>query len=764
MTGVFGLRTRVALSSVAVVIFYAGTATAQQSAPASNSGGNSALPPVVVEAPKPRRAARSEAPARSQRSAARTAATPRKPPTPRNTPNVQRADDPRGPIHGYVAGNSMSGTKTNTPLMETPQSISVIGSAEIRDQKPEKLDQALRYAPGVRAEIFGVDPRNDWFQIRGFPAQTVGLFQDGLQVYDAFAFATHKFEPFGIERIDILRGPSAVLYGGSAPGGIVNVISKLPSATPVNTLEAGADSYGNGYLSFDLQNASRLDAGQQLYTRLLGTVKGGGTQVDFTEDDSYFIAPSVTYKPDADTTLTVLASASKDRTNNPGFLPYVGTVTAAPFGKIPTNLFASDPSVDTFNREQEAIGYQFEHNMSDDVTFRQNARFSHVDVNLQLLLGNGYDGPAANAALSRFNDFASDISNQAELDSQLEYRFATGPISHTTLFGLDLKHYTLDDDQAFEFGTPDLNLLNPVYNFAPAFPNDTFQNQSLSQNALGLYAQDQMKLGRLTLVLSGRNDWVNTGDNNHLPGGLSASRDDTKFSGRAGLIYNTDAGVAPYVSYATSFNPLVGTINTGQLFVPETGQQAEVGVKFTPAGFDGHFGAALFDLKRQNVPTTDPNSILLQIQSGEWTSRGIELEMEANLMPGLKMVGSFTKFDLFVSKDPDPTVIGTVPTNTPTELASLWADYTIQSGQLAGLGFGGGVRYNGPSYADAANTLEVPAYTVGDAAIHYEIKNWRYAINVTNIADKTFVASCQTATACLYGDRRRAVASVSYKW
>jgi iron complex outermembrane receptor protein len=133
-------------------------------------------------------------------------------------------------------------------------------------------------------------------------------------------------------------------------------------------------------------------------------------------------------------------------------------------------------------------------------------------------------------------------------------------------------------------------------------------------------------------------------------------------------------------------------------------------------------------------------------------------------MPGLKVTGAFTNFHIFVSKDLNPALIGTVPTNTPSEMASLWGDYTFQSGQLTGFGFGAGVRYNGISYADTANSLVVPAYVVGDAAIHYEVKNWRFALNVTNITDKTYVGSCQTAAACFYGDRRRTVASVSYKW
>jgi iron complex outermembrane receptor protein len=546
----------------------------------------------------------------------------------------------------------------------------------------------------------------------------------------------------------------------------VNVISKKPPFEPLNYVEAGVNSFGSSYFSFDFGGPVATPSGpsHELYYRLLGTVKGGDTQTAFTPDNNFFIAPSVTYKPDVDTTLTILASASRNETRVQGFLPYVGTVVDAPFGRIPAHLFASDPSVDKFTREQEMIGYQFEKNLTDDLTFRQNARFAHDDVKFQTLLGNGYVGGApATAMLSRFNDFARDVANQGNLDSSFEYRFATGPVLHKALIGVDLKSYEIGDLQAFDFATPALNLVNPVYGVTQGFPGTVFADQTITQKQVGVYAQDQLKLGRLTLVLSGRNDWVDTQDNNRLAPSLG--RDDSRFTGRAGLIYNTDLGIAPYVSYATSYNPVVGTnFATGQLFTPETGVQTEVGVKIEPTGFNGHFGASLFDLKRQNVLTTDPDNALQSIQTGEVTSRGIELEAVANIMPGLKVTGAFTNFHIFVSKDLNPALIDTVPTNTPSEIASLWGDYTFQSGQLTGFGFGAGVRYNGVSYADTANTLVVPAYVVGDAAIHYETKNWRFALNVTNIGDNIYVGSCSTPTACFYGDRRRAVASVSYKW
>jgi iron complex outermembrane recepter protein len=748
-----------ALATVSVLALWPQSSFAQSS---SSQSGAQSLPAVVVGAPEARRRATSSE-RRQTRRATQTAQSTRPPPQ----RGVGFVENPRGAIQGYVAGRSMAGTKTNTPIMETPQSLSVIGSEQIRDQKPGKFDEILRYTPGVVAGTFGADTRNDWFLIRGFKSEDVGLFLDGLQLFYT-SYASWKLQPFNLARVEVLRGPSAVLYGGSSPSGIVNAVSKMPPTEPIRYLETGVNNFGNAYLSFDFGGpVATAPENGKLFYRVVGQVQNGGTQVDFTPDNNYFIAPSVTYKPDADTTFTVLASASKQDTRGINFLPYVGTVVDAPFGRIPTKRFVGDPSVDTFKREQEMLGYQFERNLSDSVTFRQNARYAHVDITYRGFVGNNYAN-IATGDIGRYNWYAKNTANQGNLDNQLEYRFDTGPVQHTMLFGLDLKNYRIDDYQIFVFGTvPSINVFNPVYGvgdipFTGAAP---FRNFLITQNQLGTYIQDQIKFGGFTLVLSGRNDWVSTSQGDRPTGATLFNREDSKFSGRAGLIYNFANGLAPYVAYATSYNPIIGLNASNQLFLPETGEQAEIGLKFQPNGFNGHFSIAVFDLKRQNVPTTVPSTtLLLQNQTGEVTSRGLELEAVANLAPGLKMVGAFTTYDLFTSKDENPALIGLTPTNMPQQIGSVWADYTFQEGPLRGFGFGGGVRYVGKSFANAANTLIVPSVVLGDAAIHYEWQNWRAALNVINIADKTYVASCASDTSCFYGDRRRVTASLAYKW
>lgn len=729
---------------------------------ATQSGAQN-LPPVTVAAPEQR----GRAAAAPQRRAPRSVQTANRT-SPQPQRNVGVVETPSGPLHGYVARRSSSGTKTNTPIMQTPQSVSVVGAEQIRDQKANKLDEVLRYTAGVRAGTFGADTRNDWWLIRGFKSDDVGLFLDGMQLFYT-SYASWKLQTPNMERVEVLRGPSAVLYGGSSPSGIVNVISKMPPAEPIRYVETGVNNFGNAYVGFDVGGpvATQSQDGKQggrLFYRVVGQVQNGPTQVNFTPDNNYFIAPSFTWKPDADTTFTMLASASRQSTRGINFLPYQGTVTNAPFGKLPTSFFVGDPSVDKFTREQEMLGYRFERNLTDDLTFRQNARFAHVDVTYRGYVGNGWTD-VNTATMARYNWYAKNTANQADLDNQLEYRFDTGPVKHTMLFGVDLKGYQIDDYQLFGGGVPSISIFNPAYGLSDIpFAGDPFRNFRITQKQAGTYLQDQVKLGNFTLVLSGRNDWVETTQDNRFTGATVDSRDDSRFSGRAGLIYNFDNGIAPYVSYSTSYNPIIGLNAQNRLFLPETGKQAEIGVKVAPNGFDGYFTASAFDLVRQNVATTAPGIPVLQNQTGEVTSRGIELEAVANATRELKLIGAFTAYHLFTSKDLDPSLVGKTPTNTPELLVSGWADYTFKDGPLEGFGFGGGVRYVGSSWADAANTLEVPAVVLGDLALHYEWQNWRTALNVINLTDKIYVASCASATSCFYGDRRRVTASVSYKW
>ncbi|SER35938.1 iron complex outermembrane recepter protein [Faunimonas pinastri] len=670
----------------------------------------------------------------------------------------------KGPVPGYVASQSAVATKTDTPIREVPQSIAVLGREEIEDRQAQSLDEALRYTAGVRAQTYGPDPRTEWLFIRGFQVGQDSLFRDGLAEY-GYAFAGFKNEPFGLDRIEVLRGPASVLYGGSSPGGLINLVSKHPTTEPLHYVETGVNSNGNAYGAFDM--GGKADPNGVWSYRLTGLIHGGGTQTDKADDFRGYIAPAVTFRPNDSTTLTLLGSYEHDDVNHPsGFLPYYGTVKRAPFGRIASDFFYSEKNYDKFYRQQEMIGYEFEHKFDGNWTVRQNLRYSHLKIVEQELAPYGYvnsdlTDPTNTYQLGRYAFRTTPEVNFLTADTQAQVDFATGPLTHKLLFGLDYRNYHLDDKQGSGLGTS-ISAADPQYS-SDAFSTTPYLKTRYELQQLGTYVQDQVKLDKWLLTLSGRYDHLWTDVDNRLTG-TGYSNDDGAFSGRAGLAYLFDNGLTPYVSVSHAFNTVIGTNYYGQAYKPEEADEYEAGLKYQAPGSKSSITVSAFNLTRTNTQTTDPNNILNTVQIGEVRSRGVEAEGVAQLTNGLKAIASITAYDLEVTDDPDASIIGKRPTVVPDTLASLWLDYTLQKGRFEGVSFGGGVRYIGKSYADTANTLEVPDATLFDAAIRYQRDKWGIALNVNNILDKKYVSACSSATVCSYGDRRTAYLKASYRW
>lgn len=662
------------------------------------------------------------------------------------------------PVKGYVAKQTLTGSKTDTPIQEIPQAVSIIGREEIDAQGAQKADEALRYTAGVFSQPFGPDSDTNWLFVRGFQATATGTYMDGLQLL-SYAFGGFYIDSFNLERIEVLKGPASVLYGGSNPGGVDNYVSKRPTGERLRYVETGVNDAGNIYLGFDVGDVA--SNGVVSY-RVDGRIAGGDTYFDEQDGWRGTVSPSFTWQPDDQTSFTLLANYTHidEKHGGGSFLPYVGTVVDAPFGKIPRDANYTEPGLDNYDRRQASIGYEFEHTFDNDLTVRQNLRYGYADVGEVSIYPNGYNALDSNA-LDRIN-FSHDTQvNTFLLDNQIEGKVETGPVEHTILAGLDYKFYNIDQVQSSAlFGTTTaIDVFNPGYG-VPQTDRVSYLNQDLSQHQLGLYIQDQLRFADGWLVtLNGRYDRVWT-DAHDRPTFYSPTQDikkdaeDGEFSGRAGIAYEFDNGLTPYASVATFFNPVIGTTGAGDFFVPETGTQYEVGLKYVPTSFDGIITASLFDLTRQNVATTDPTNIFAQIQTGEVRSRGVELEAKANVTEDFRVAAAFTVYDLEITKDTDPTVIGKTPFIVPEVQASLWADYTFREAALDGVTVGAGVRYLGKSWADNQNTLKVPAATLVDAKIGYEKANWGVDLNVTNLFDKDYVASCQTALTCSYGEGR----------
>lgn len=660
---------------------------------------------------------------------------------------------------GGAGLTTSSGSKLAIAVARIPQSVSVVDREQL-DALPgtAKLDETLRYTAGVNAGTYGTDADTDWYFIRGFQAEQTGMFLDGLPLYQT-GFGTFLNDPFLLDRVEVLKGPASALYGGANVGGIVNMVSKRPTGERLRYTETGINNFGNAYAGFDIGDVN--EQGNASY-RLTGKVSGGGWETKDADDLRGVLAGSVMFEPTDATSITLYGSYMRmdlDHTST-GFLPYEGTAIDRPgVGRIPRDFNYGDPGQDVYDRRQATIGYELEHDLNGDWTIKQNLRYATVSLNEEYLYAGGWASPTE---LSRFG-FGHDTDVRSfNADTRIEGTFETGPLSHDVLLGLDYKNYFIDQELGFSFASP-IDVLNPVYG-VPLPALSTYRDDTIAMQQTGIYAQDQISFGPLIATLNGRYDWVETQLDNQMPaGGLSTSSQGA-FTGRIGLGYEFDNGFTPYVSYATSFNPSLEVDDNGGLFDAETGKQWEVGVKYEPDFFDGLVTASFFNITRGNVVGTVPGSApAVRAAIGEVNVKGAELEAQINA-GDFKILGGLTYLDAEVTTATGTVPVGNTPVQIPKLTASLWVDYTIPEGMLQGVSIGAGIRYLGASWADEANTLEVPAAAVVDAALRYERDDWGVALKVSNLFDTSYAASCLSPTSCGYGAGRTATLSIHKSW
>ncbi len=708
------------------------------------------------------------------------------------------------PVEGWVPAATTTGAKTDTPLVLLPQSVGVVGRQQMDDLGAQKTDEATRYSAGVFSQPFGDDADTNWFYIRGFDATQTGVYRDGMQLY-SFAFGNFYQDSWLLERVEVLRGASSALYGGGNIGGIINYVSKRPLDADFTKIEVGIDNYPTAYAAFDVNKAIPNDLISKSGPlpsvwkyRVTGKLEGGDGYSKHEDGLRGVIQGSVTYAPDAGTDITVYANYTHQDQKHGGsdFLPYYGTVKratsangAVDFGRIDRKEQYSDPDFDDYERRQAMVGYEFNHDINDIWTVNTRARAAYSHLQEQQVLVNGWTGADpfrptdGTSQLARYG-FAHDTQSYSfNSDNNLVGKFSTGGIDHTLLMGLDYKYYGIDEWQESYFPATSVNLNNPdrAGNLGAPF---RYVDERTSLHQAGVFVQDQARFGGgFIATLNGRYDriWLDT--KNRLGADLEDERG--AFSGRAGLGYEFENGLTPYVSVARTFNPLLGAIGT-KVFKPEVGEQYEAGVKYAPKAFPAIFTASIFDLTKKNVVTGFTSPTTVQSQLGKVRSRGVELEAQAELTENWKLIAAFTAYNLKILKGTAPipgsgfpgtpvSLNGDQPFLVPEVISSAFLDYTFTTGGLKGLSLGGGVRYLGKSQVSQPNTFttpsgttinpKVPSATLFDAAVRYQFTdNLKASVNVTNVFDKRFVSGCQGINVCSYGEGRRALAKVSYTW
>ncbi len=682
---------------------------------------------------------------------------------------VENFESAWGPVEGYTATRTAAGTKTDTALVEAPRSISVATRQQMDDRSVHSLDDAVRYMPGITASSYGSDTRADWLRVRGFePTQ----FLDGLPLPKG-VYANPKQETWNLDRLALLRGPASSVYGQTPPGGLLDMVSRRPSAEASSEIQLQYGSDNHRQINF-ASTGKIDDAGQFLYG-LSGVVRDSGTQVDHVDNKRYNIAPSLTWNIDDDTKLTLLSQFTRDDTGiTSQFLPIQGTKIKSPLGDISHHKNLGDPDWEYYDRTYYALGYAFEHRLNDVWQFKQNLRYTKSDLSFQSLTPGSYPFTTVDAEgnVGRTSTSVDEDISQFAVDNNFQADFATGEIRHTLLLGLDHQRSNTNYTSIFGDGLQ-TNVINPIYGQPIVRParSTAFYDYNQKTYQTGLYVQDQMALDQWRLTLGGREDWVHTGTEFFNKGDATNTQRDKKFSGNAALSYVFDNGFVPYLSYAESFQPTTGAdvTSTGSL-KPTEGKQWELGIKYQPPGSKTLLTAAVYDLTQKNVAVnTFVNNVSVTSQTGEVKVKGLELEAVSDVTDNLKVIAAYTLAKSEVQKGVDK---GNRLQLIPNQQASLWTDYTWHAGVLDGFGIGAGVRYTGNTYGDKANTWlgKADAYTVFDASVHYDLgrldnslKGASLAVNATNLFDKDYISTCDSFY-CYYGDQRSVVASATYKW
>ncbi|WP_295758645.1 TonB-dependent siderophore receptor [Undibacterium sp.] len=653
-----------------------------------------------------------------------------------------------------IAKRSSVGSKNETALIEVPQSISVLNRERLDAQKASSIPQALRYSAGMQVESYGVDPRFDQYMIRGFESGSNGVFRDALNL-PTRGFTAFTLEPYGLERLEVLRGPSSVMYGQAEVGGLVNAVSKRPPASPQGEIEVSYGSFERRQIAADV--GGPLDEKGVWRYRVTALAREAKGQVDYTKDNRLFFAPSLSWQPDVETSLTLLAYLQKDDVPPNFYLPAVGTQKTGPFGTIPSTRFVGEPGVDRFQTEQRSIGYAFEKRFSPAWKVRQNVRSASETVDYRNLYMTTLEDDQR--TVKRANFSAQQKARIFSADQNLEWNTKFDGIENTLVAGIDYSR-AVQQGQNYYGDAPTLDIIAPVYGQTVG-QADMYEDKRSTLSQTGIYVQDQLKFAGQYLLTAGlRRDQSNIDNEDYIKASQNSQKDAAN-TGRLGLTWLGPNGLAPYISYATSFRPVIGQSVDGRNFVPEQGKQAEIGLKWAPLNRALLLTGALFDLRKRNVLTADPANLGIgaQIQRGEVRVRGIELEAEAELDKHWKVNASFTGLDGKITQNNDGNV-GKRPSLVPRVNLAGWVERQFDNGWRAGAG----LRRIGSTYSDDANTFSNDGVTLSDAMLGYRYRNWDLALNINNLSDKIYLGNCASDSTCIYAARRRAQLTARYVW
>lgn len=667
-----------------------------------------------------------------------------------------------------IADRAGAATKTDTLIVEIPQSISVVTAEQIMERGATSYQEVFRYSAGVATELSGGDTRSDYFAARGFALKQ---YLDGLNKTPKGLYGSTQ-ETFTLERAEVLRGPSAVLYGAGSSGGLLNAVSKRPQWEFGAEIGLQAGNWDRKQLQVDLTGP----LGDSFAGRFVGVVRDGDLMWEGQANDKYVVNPSFTWKPGDQTDVTLIGLYQKEDTGTQTYLPMSKTLQAnASNPKIPIDFFVGEPDFNHMKTEQASISLLVNHRFNDTVALSSNTRYLDQDVDY----GEVY--PTFNFGVDTFIDPARTTLTRAfyllddhykivNSDNHAQIDFQTGPIAHKILVGIDYTLFEQDRREGyscvfyypgcFEQMTIPLNVYNPVYgqSFNYGYSN-AFDSRSTQ---LGVYLQDQMKFGdRVSFVLGARRDRATS------EATLSPKDEVNATTFKVGVIAEVFKGFSPFASYSESFSPIFGGDFYGNAYKPQEGEQYEAGIKWQPFR-NSLITATYFDIEDSNFLTSDPTNLQNFIQSGVIGSKGVELEAEVSFDMGLRINAAWSYTNAEVLEGTSSHPAGDRIEDLPNHLASLWLSQMVYVNNDLTMRFGAGVRRVGDKL-DYYQIQKTPAVTLVDASAEATYKDWSLSLNVNNVSDKEYYATCAAWAVpfegmCTPGQTRSILGTVTKKF
>ncbi len=645
-----------------------------------------------------------------------------------------------------------TGTKTDTALVELPQPVKVITAEQYQAQGAISISDTVKYAAGVLANPYGRDTRVDGFNVRGLDALQ---FRDGMR--DIFSYyASITSDPYNFSRVEIVRGPASVLFGQGSIGGIVNLVSKTPDFDTRGEINLVYGSFDRKEVLGDVN----LALADNLAVRFVGRARDADTYVDHVPDDRVMVAPSIRWQPTPDTDVVLTGLYQEDDTGSTSqFLPIVGTFrpNLVAGEQLDRYTFVGKPGWDRYAGRSLQGGGSVTHRFSDNVTLSLKARYIDSDLEYKTHYADSYTNPqdpfsvygTDGRTIGLYADASDARMNVFSTDNNLQFNFNTGAnIEHKLLVGIDYSWNKVQKRGIFGFEIVDLYDIDydALLTYDPSGP---FTKES--QKQLGVYVQDQLRFfDRVSVVLGARRDRV-TG---------SSGQKDNATTFRAGIIGEIGAGVSPFFSYTESFLPVAGRIDNGDgtfgdPYVPQTGTQYEVGIKWQPTP-NTLITATAFKIKERN------RVLYLAAggtaQSGVLDTKGFEIEASHTLPGNFELLANYGYAKL---KSETDTSLDYMPRHT----ASLWSTKTFGLAGEAQLRLGGGVVFSGKSVSTSPVwSIVTPSRTTVDALAEIRWDNWRFAVNATNLLDNRFFASCLARGDCFVGAPRNVMATIGYRF